>query len=64
MIVYRALACRIARPRADWLDNDEPQLHGTTVFEPEQEPQSTGILDANGIAIFRVHQPNPIGFVR
>jgi hypothetical protein len=35
---------------------------GETVFEEEKKPVNTGLVDANGIPLFRVPEVNPIGF--
>lgn len=65
MVIYRAIARRAAnRPRADWYDDDGPQMCGSTVYEPEDGAQETGILNANGVVIFRIVQRDPIGFIR
>jgi hypothetical protein len=34
-----------------------------TVYEPDQTPRDTGILDAHGNKIFHVVDRNPIGFL-
>lgn len=46
----------IFRPRADWEDQ-EPVLPELQVFEPEDEPVDTGLLDARGVKLYR--QPAP-----
>ena len=33
-----------------------------TIFEPEPCPIDTGVLDANGVRIYRVEDRDPIGF--
>lgn len=47
--------------RADWLDSD-PVLTTHTVHEPDCQPIRTGLLDANGAPLYRVNDPEPIGF--
>lgn len=46
---------------SDWDDTREV-LTATTVHEPERRPVRTGIINAQGVPIFRVEDPNPIGF--
>jgi hypothetical protein len=43
-----------------WPEN--PAAPGLTVFEPETHPIPTGILDQNGVPIYRVEQRHPVGF--
>lgn len=38
---------------------DRPTM---TVYEDAREPQDTGLLDAAGVRLFRVNEPEPIGF--
>jgi hypothetical protein len=48
-------------PRAD--DWDYPDEHRTmSVIEDEAAPQATGLLDANGVPIYRVADRAPMGF--
>jgi len=51
----------VTRPRLTRYDDlrETPMLEGQTVWEPE--PVDTGLLDKNGVPIFRVM--DPIGFV-
>jgi hypothetical protein len=41
----------------------EPALTADTVFEPDDSPQKTGLLDVNGTPIFRVKERATMGFV-
>lgn len=38
---------------------DRPTM---TVYEDAREPQDTGLLDAAGVRLFRVNDPEPMGF--
>lgn len=40
-----------------WSDGD-----GITVFEPNDEPQETGLLNADGVMLYRLPERNQIGF--
>ena len=51
---------RSSAPRANWIDEDYPMILDLTVSD--HEAVETGLIDANGWAIFRA--PNPIGFGR
>lgn len=55
----------IARPKG-WANNWDygaaPSQPTVTVFDREQQPQETGLLDANGTKLFRVEDREPIGF--
>lgn len=42
---------------------DDVVLCGTTVYEPEELVQPTGLLDAQGRELVRVRERGPIGFV-
>ena len=51
------------RPRARWCDKIEMEVTDpapVTVYEPDDEPQPTGLLDARGYELFR--ERNPIGY--
>ena len=55
----------ITKPRAVWvseLEEECPDMPALTVFEPDGEPQPTGILDAQGNELFRMLERKPIGF--
>ena len=42
----------------------ETQDHPVTVYEPDDTPRYTGLLDAQGNDLYAVEQRNPIGFRR
>lgn len=51
-----------AGPRADW---EEPVLPELQVYEPEDGPVDTGLLDAHGVKLYRRPTPRfPIGFLK
>lgn len=53
------------RPRARWCDEIEMDVMDPaplTVYEPDDEPAPTGLLDAQGNELFRVRERNPIGY--
>ena len=39
-----------------------PGDNGMTVFEPEETTTEAGLLDSNGLPIYRVHERRRIGF--
>jgi hypothetical protein len=43
--------------------DQEPALTADTVFEADDSPQKTGLLDVNGTPIFRVKERATMGFV-
>lgn len=53
------------RPRAGY-DHDSMEAwddaHGITVFEPDDAPVETGLLDAQGNPLYRVQERAAIGF--
>ncbi len=51
------------RPRADW-DDADPVCADIQVYESECLPVDTGLLDANGVRLWRVPEKSPIGFCR
>lgn len=52
------------RPRShDWWD-DEPMLPHLTVYEPDDRPRPTGLLDHHGNELMAVDEREPIGFMR
>lgn len=59
----RRYIIRSVRPRA-WADDDAfPLLPHLTVYEPDNSPTDTGLVDHHGHAIMAVHEMEPIGFV-
>lgn len=61
--VPRYVTHRDARPRADWADfGDSVSRINTTVFEQDDEPQPTGLLNANGDELYRVQDRPRMGF--
>ena len=60
---YVALTRRPSPVRSwDLEPEDERQSIAITVHEPERNPVDTGILDQHGTTIYRVDEPEPIGF--
>ena len=57
---YRYVAIR---PKAHWAD-DAPLIPSLTVYEPEDKPEETGLLDANGVKLYRVRERIKMGFVK
>lgn len=55
----------VAIPQAgrDWWEADGSAYLPRTVHESERKPIDTGLLDVNGVELYRVSEPNPIGFV-
>ena len=53
-----------AKPRANFEDLyvDAESSLARTVYEPDQSPIDTGLLDAHGAPIYAIHEPRPIGF--
>lgn len=54
------------RPRLAAMDNDpdaEDYL-SRTVYEPDDAPQPTGLLDAQGNELYAINEMDPIGFIR
>jgi hypothetical protein len=51
--------------RGVFVDNSDerPGLTADTVFEADDSPQKTGLLDVNGTPIFRVKERATMGFV-
>jgi hypothetical protein len=60
---YFAAGSPQCRPRADWDDLEAVRLD-IQVYEPERLPVDTGLLDANGVRLWRVDDRPPIGFGR
>lgn len=57
--------CYVTRPRSLWVDELESEVSEPphlVVYEDGNEPQPTGLLDANGNELFRVVDREPIGF--
>ena len=52
------------RPKAnDWY-YDEPVVKADTVYEREDQPEATGLVDYSGTPIYRVNERAPMGFCR
>lgn len=51
------------RPTAHWAD-DAPMIPALTVFEAEDRPEPTGLLDPQGAPIYRVRERIKMGFHR
>lgn len=61
MTRYVAMA---RRPRA-WITEDDVVMGdrpSCVVHETDDEPMDTGLLDAHGVALYRVPTRHPIGF--
>lgn len=52
------------RPKAsdDWSDQP-PVVQATTVYEPDDRPEETGLLDATGTPLYRVRDKIKMGFL-
>lgn len=58
--IYQPIARRAkawASEEAAW--QERPTM---TVFEPEEAPRDTGLLDANGVRLYASDTREPIGF--
>lgn len=57
------IAIRQFKPKAgDW--EDQPPIGAaTTVYEREDAPEDTGLVDANGTKLYRVRDRVKMGFV-
>lgn len=62
MPTYRAMA----HPPAGWVGDEwyEPERESITVYEPDHAPHRTGLVDANGVPIYRLPERRAIGFCR
>lgn len=49
-------------PKAEDEDEWRTNERSITVHESENEPVETGLLDRNGVMIYRVSDKRPIGF--
>ena len=55
----------ITKPHARWCDDLECEVAEPgplVVFEPDGDPQPTGLLDAHGNELYRVSDRRPIGY--
>lgn len=50
------------KAKQDWMYDDDPLLPGLTVFELDNSPVDTGLVDQRGEPIFAYVERNPIGF--
>lgn len=52
------------RPKAsdDW-ENRSPIVNATTIYESEDEPERTGLLNADGTPLYRVKDKIKIGYL-
>lgn len=64
MRCHRPLYVPVARRTSQCWDDDAPVIAGTTVYEPDDAPVDTGLLDQHGVPLYRVVRRNPIGFHR
>jgi hypothetical protein len=46
-----------------WWVHDASESLAKTVYEDEDKPADTGLLDADGTKIYRVRDRQPIGFI-
>ena len=55
----------IKRPRADWFEEERPVTVQTsmTVYESDDAPEDTGLLDVTGTKLYRVRDKIKVGFV-
>jgi hypothetical protein len=44
--------------------SDEPVMAGTTVLVDEDRPVDTGLLDANGVRLYRVSERVKVGYIK
>ena len=56
------------RPRTAWFDDEDDMVYVSTpqsllVYLKDDEPQETGLLDAQGNELFRDDERDPIGFL-
>lgn len=56
----------VAMPNAgEWWDMARATDYlARTVHEDEPKPVDTGLLDANGVKLYRVEDRQPVGFIR
>lgn len=61
MPTYKA----INRPRSQWDIWERPATVQTsmTVYERDDEPENTGLVDANGTPLYRMPEKRKIGFL-
>jgi hypothetical protein len=57
---YRYIALP-SPPKSHWAD-DAPLVRDLTVYEEEDKPQETGLLDARGTKLYRVREKIKMGF--
>jgi hypothetical protein len=55
----------IARARSQWDIWEKPATVTTsmTVYETDDKPEDTGLLDANGTPLYRVNEKRKIGYL-
>lgn len=61
MIVYTTLAPHAAWIGGQFYDTDRQTI---TVSETDFQPVYTGLLSADGVPLYRIHQRGPLGFCR
>lgn len=52
------------KPKMEWDDDYPMLLHGLTVFDRDDEPYDTGLIDKRGNSIMAANYMDPIGYVR
>jgi hypothetical protein len=55
----------IHRPRSDWFEEERPMTVQTsmTVYQREDGPEDTGLLDSNGVKLYRVSDKTKVGYI-
>jgi hypothetical protein len=60
--MMRYIAMRTAPKSGDWEDQP-PIAAATTIYEPDDAPINTGLLDVNGTPLYRLNDKMKMGFV-
>jgi hypothetical protein len=54
----------VTRPKADWSEFPVEAVTTREVIVGDEEPVKMGLVDAQGVPIYRVRERLPVGFVR
>lgn len=54
----------VSKTRAISIWDDDPMLPSLSVYESEDTPRDTGLVDARGCPIYSFVEKEPIGFTR